>query len=100
MAHKVPPVKGAQPGREIKLSGAQLRAARALLELPAGELADESKVSLRTIRRAEQRHGPVSMTAANAARIIETLEERGVVFDFSGNGGVALRIKPKPRYGA
>jgi phosphomannomutase len=102
MAHKVPLVKGrfmAGKNTELGLTGAQLRAARGLLALSANVLAEESKVSLRTIRRAEQDHGPVSMTKANAALIIEALEERGAVLDFSGSGGVSLRTKPKPRFG-
>ena len=83
-----------------KLTGAQLRAARALLSLSAEVLAEESKVSLRTIRRAEQDHGALSITDANAARLVESLEVRGVVFTFDGSSGVALRPKPKPKFGS
>lgn len=81
------------------LWGAQLRAARGLLGISAAKLAEESKVSLRTIRRAEQDHGATALTEANAARLVEILEKRGVVFDLSGSAGVSLRAKPKPHFG-
>lgn len=82
-----------------KLTGAQLRAARSLLAISADVLAQASKVSLRTIRRAEQEHGEVAMTDANSARLIEALEGFGIVFNFDGSSGVSLRLKPKPKYG-
>jgi predicted transcriptional regulator len=83
---------------EPTLTGAQLRAARALLNMSAHGLATRSKVSLRTIRRAESDNGAVSMTAANTARLIEVLEERGVVFG-ADCSMVSLRQKPKPSFG-
>jgi transcriptional regulator with XRE-family HTH domain len=75
------------------LTGAQLRAARALLNLHAEELARDTKVSLRTIRRAEGVDGIVPITAANAERLMEVLEKRGVKFlPMNGDGpGVRLR---------
>ena len=83
-----------------QLTGAQLRAGRGLINLSAETLAHETKVSLRTIRRAEQEHGPVPITAANAERIKSVLEERGVIFTQAGDGGagVRLRVAPPPRY--
>lgn len=85
----------------VRLTGAQLRAARGLLDLSAEELADETKLSLKTIRRAEQAHGPVPITRANAEHIISILEGRGVQFiDANGDGaGVRLTRHPSPRFG-
>lgn len=83
------------------LTGAQLRAARALLNLSAEALAEETKIGLRTIGRAEQENGPVRITAANAERLISALEERGVEFlSREGVGaGVRVRSKPPPKFG-
>lgn len=89
-------------GNGIRLTGAQLRAARGLLDLSAEALAAEAKLSLKTIRRAEQTHGPVHITAANAERIITILEGRGVRFESSDDeqgAGVRLRLVPPPKYG-
>ena len=89
--------KGKQPSG---LTGSQLRAARALLGMSAQALAERSKVSLRTIRRAEADNGMVSMTDANASRLIEVLTARGVIFGGDPNGpSVGLRAKPEPIYG-
>ncbi len=65
---------------EIVMTGAQLRAARALLGMRAEDLAQESKVSLRTIRRAEIENGPVNITAANIAALSMVLTDHGVIF--------------------
>jgi len=62
------------------LTGAQLRAARALIGMRAEDLAQESKVSLRTIRRAEAENGPAKMTSANLAALTDAFLKRGVRF--------------------
>lgn len=64
----------------VTVTGAQLRAARALLNMRAEDLANESKVSLRTIRRAEIDDGPLKMTAANASAILTAFMEHGITF--------------------
>ena len=81
------------------LLGCQLRAARALLGINANTLAQESEVSLRTIRRAEIEHGQLTISEPNIMALTAALEARGAVFDFSGNGGVSLRQRPRPRRG-
>lgn len=81
-----------------RLTGAQLRAGRALLGISSETLAKESGVSVRTIRRAEIEHGPVSLAENNEFRLRKALQDRGVLFDLSGNDGVSLRSKPKPRF--
>lgn len=84
-----------------RLTGAQLRAARALLNLTADALAVETKIGLRTIGRAESDHGPVRLTAANADRIVQALEARGVIFlwEAKEGAGVRLRQSPPPNFG-
>lgn len=64
----------------LQLTGAVLRAARALIEISAAELALESGVGERTILRAEKDNGPVQMRRSNSDSIRATLEARGVVF--------------------
>lgn len=64
---------------EVRLTGAQLRAARALLNWSAQDLAEASRVSLRTIRRAEVGDDQVKMTAANEAALLKALEENGIM---------------------
>lgn len=82
-----------------KLQGAQLRAARGLLGIAASVLANESGVSLRTIRRAEVHHGPLTIAEDNVLLLTKALEARGVIFSFDGSAGVSLRQRPKPRFG-
>ena len=75
------------------LTGAQLRAARALLRWRAEDLATNSKVGVATVRRAEAIDGETGLTAANAAAVRLALESAGVIFvDENGEGpGVRLR---------
>jgi hypothetical protein len=60
------------------LTGGQMRAARALLRWTAQDLADHTRLGVATIRRAEARDGPVSVTQANAETIIRILEAAGI----------------------
>jgi transcriptional regulator with XRE-family HTH domain len=69
-----------------------LRAARALLGMTAEALAEETMLSLKTIRRAEQTDQTVSIHAANAARLVEALEAHGVEL-LSDDAGVGVRLK-------
>ena|SRR5215469_9432277 len=84
---------------EPKLTGAQLRAARGLLNLSAEALADHTKVSLRTIRRAEHEDGAVGITAANAERIKSVLEDMGICFIGGNDGGVGVRLNVRKHAG-
>ena len=75
-----------------EFTGPQLRAARGLLNLSAEALAEETKVSLRTIRRAEQDSGAVQVNPANAARIKSVLEAHGIIF-LAENGIIGVKLK-------
>src|SRR6266702_4100231 len=75
------------------LSGAQIRAARALVRWSAEDLARAAALGLNTIKRAETADDQTSMTAANDLAVRRALETAGVEFiDGNGSGpGVRLR---------
>ena len=75
------------------MTTAQLRAARALLRMPADKLAGLSGVSLVTIRRAEAQDGPVRMMPANLAAVRRALEAAGVEFIPGNGGGPGVRMR-------
>lgn len=80
------------------LTGAQLRAARALINISGEELAEKTALGLSTIRRAEAENGPVSLTRANTLLIRATLEALGVHFlDAEKSGGVGVRMAPSQK---
>ena len=81
------------------LTSSQIRAARALIRWTAEDLARESAVSLRTIRRAELTERDTAMTLANDLAVRRALEAAGVEFiDENGGGpGVRLRQRSRPR---
>jgi hypothetical protein len=76
-----------------QLTGAHIRAARALLRWRAQDLADRSKLGVATIRRAESLDGPVEMTEVNADAVIRTLESVGIEFTNGDAPGVRLKSK-------
>lgn len=59
-------------------TGAQIRAARGLLNMSVAELAELTGLAVNTIKRAEATNGAAPITAANAALIVMRLEEAGV----------------------
>ncbi|BAO43473.1 helix-turn-helix domain-containing protein [Thiolapillus brandeum] len=60
------------------ISGAQLRAARALLDMDRKTLAELSGVSLPTIQRMESANGVVGGTVDTLVKVVEALEQAGV----------------------
>lgn len=77
----------------IKITGAQIRAARALIRWTAEDLAKEAGVGVSTIRRAESEDGLPSLTVANLKVIRDTLEDAGIEFISENGGGVGIRFK-------
>lgn len=75
------------------ITGAQIRAARALVRWSAEELASTASVGLSTIRRAEAEDGPPTITAANLKLIRIALEGAGIDFIPENGGGVGVRFK-------
>ena len=62
----------------------QLRAARAMLQWRAIDLAEKAGVALSTIRRAEKVNGPVPMMPANERAVRAALEAAGIRFGPEG----------------
>lgn len=75
------------------ISGAQIRAARALLGMSGTELAERSKIGWSTLQRFESAEGVPSSRSGTLERIKETLEAAGVVFlgDPTLSPGVQLK---------
>jgi hypothetical protein len=75
------------------ITGAQMRAARALLRWAATDLVRESGVSLATIHRAEAVDGKTAMTFANASAVRRAFEAAGVELIEEDGGGPGARLK-------
>jgi predicted transcriptional regulator len=72
-----------------RVTGDQIRAARALLNLSANDLAKQAGLSRGTIQRAELESAEV--TGSNMMRIIETLEKLDVIFIPENGEGIGVR---------
>ena len=75
------------------MTGAQLRAARALLGWSAQTLATASGVGITTIRKNELASGPVTMIRANVEVLTRTLENAGIEFIPENGGGSGVRLR-------
>ena len=75
------------------LTSAQIRAARALLRWSAEELAQQSLLSVATIRRAELTEKETAMTSANDVAVRRALEAGGVEFIDENGGGPGVRLR-------
>ena len=71
----------------------QCKAARALLELTQGELADAATLGLSTIVDFEKQRRQVSVVAIRAIR--QALAARGVEFIDENGGGPGVRLKKR-----
>lgn len=75
------------------LTGAQLRAARGLINISVADLAERSGLAINTIRRAEAANGVVRMTTENLMRVLEVLDAAGVVLVDGDELGPGVRLK-------
>ena len=77
------------------ISGAQIRAARALLGMSASELARRAGIGWATVQRFESAEGIPESRSGTLQRIKETLEAAGVMFlgDPVKSPGVQLRLR-------
>jgi transcriptional regulator with XRE-family HTH domain len=76
-----------------EITGAQVRAARALLRWSAKDLAKEAGVGVATVSRAEVEDGATSLTSANLRAIRQALESAGIEFIPENGSGVGVRFK-------
>ena len=81
----------------FQITGAQIRAARALVRWSADDLAVRSRLGVATIRRAEAHDGVAPITAANASAIRLALETAGVEFIPENGGGPGVRLRTSIR---
>jgi ribosome-binding protein aMBF1 (putative translation factor) len=79
------------------LTSFQIRAARAIVNWSAEDLARHSSVSLRTIRRAELGDHQTSITAPNNLAIRRAFEIAGVEFVDENGGGPGVRLRKRPQ---
>jgi hypothetical protein len=82
------------------LTSAQIRAARSLIRWSAEDLARQSSVGLRTIRRAELADQKMSLTPANELAVRRALEAAGVEFIDENGGGPGVRLSQPKRSGS
>jgi len=79
------------------MTSAQLKAARALLEMDQKMLSEHSGVSLTTIRRMEASSGTVRANVDTLVKVIEALNQQGVELinerAESMDGGRGVRLK-------
>jgi len=75
------------------ITGAQLRAARALIRWTAQDVAEEAGIGLATVRRAEGTDGAVQMTVGNQRLVRQALEAAGVEFIDANGGGPGVRLR-------
>jgi len=82
------------------LTGAQLRAARALLGIDQKTLADQAGVSLPTVQRMEASPGIVRGVVDSLTKIVDALDRAGVELIGEGaasaSGGRGVRLKKPP----
>jgi transcriptional regulator with XRE-family HTH domain len=77
------------PTKKTRLTSAQIRAARALLNWSMRQLSEKSGVSQSAISRAERARGHPTMHEHGLSAIKATLEQFGV--EFLGDAGVCMR---------
>lgn len=79
------------------ITGAQIRAARGLLNLSVAELAERTGLAINTIRRAEATNEVPVMTPANMRLLVMTFEDADVIFLTADTHGPGVRFRtPNP----
>lgn len=87
-------LSGPQAGKTVNgeaITGAQVRAARAILNWSVKEVADAAQVSVSTVRRLEENDGPATTRAVGISAIKEALETGGVEFLSLSSGRPGVR---------
>lgn len=78
---------------DAMVTGAQLRAARGLLNMSVSDLSERTGLAINTIRKAERTNGPAEVTTASARLLVTTLEAAGVLFIAAGRHGAGVRLE-------
>lgn len=84
-------------GTGKKVTGAQIRAGRAIVRWSASELAEQAQIGVMTVRRAESTDGVPNLIPNNIDAIHRALEEAGVEFIDGELPGVRPRKKAPRR---
>jgi transcriptional regulator with XRE-family HTH domain len=79
------------------ITGAQIRAARALLKWSAEEAAKHAKVGRKTIERLEQCDGIPATRQLTIESVRKSFEEAGVEFIDENGGGPGVRLRKRSR---
>ena len=82
--------------RKVKLTGAQIRAGRAMLRISAQELADMAGIGVATVRRSEAVDGTIGVHYANSKAIQAALQSAGILFLGADGGGPGVRLRAQP----
>lgn len=77
------------------IGGAQIRGARALLDIRAEQLAEMSQLGVATIWRAEKGQGVPPITKANLQAIRRALEDAGIEFIDENDHGPGVRFRDR-----
>lgn len=78
------------------LTGTQIRAARALLRWSTQTLADEARIGIATVHRAEAVDDMPGMNARTLLKVKQAFEAAGVEFmdgPYTGSGGPGVRLR-------
>lgn len=78
-----------------EITGAQIRAARALVRWSAKDLALAARIGVATVSRAEVEEGRTTLTTANLKAIRLALEGAGIEFIPENGGGVGVRFRDR-----
>lgn len=76
-----------------RITGAQLRAARATVRWSAEQLAAAANIGVATVRRAEAEDGELTGTIANESAMRAALEGAGIEFIPENGGGPGVRLR-------
>jgi len=76
------------------ISSSQLRAARAMLNWSASELADKAGASRNTVQRLEQTEGVPASRTQTLMEIKRVFEEAGLEFIGTPDNGPGVRFRP------
>ena len=82
-----------QDGPSDIVTGAQLRAARGLLNMSVSDLSERTGLAINTIRKAEKTNGPAEVTTASARLLVTTLAAAGVLFIAADRHGAGVRLE-------